>query len=147
MTPDERRALAEALVDSAVGSPLTPFVTHAVGEHHDAQFGDKPLINRVLKLCEETGEVAGAMIRHSEQRDGRDWTPEILAELGQCFVVMHGIAAKLGADLDALARDSIAAFLHRSWTIGDRCEFDEPPPLVSPDRLNEILDEAQGPMI
>lgn len=86
--------------------------------HHDEQLGDKPLINRVLKLCEEAGEVAGAEIRHSELRDGRGWRPEIIKECGDVYVVLLGVLDKIGVEADDVFADACRKFLDRTWNIG-----------------------------
>ena len=88
-----------------------------VAAHHNKQFGDKPLTNRALKVAEEAGEVAGAVIRHVERRDGRDWTPELRSEIGDLLITVIALCDKAGTSLGEVLDASIEHFLGREWDV------------------------------
>ena len=107
-------------------------MSSVVGRHHDGQFGSKPLGERALKLAEEAGEVAGAVIRHLERRDGHGWLPEVTAELGDVLIVWLGVVDLLlsTTELTSEQRNEIATslvrtpgnFLAREWQIGRKAQ-------------------------
>lgn len=113
-----------------------------VGSHHNEQFGDKSLLARALKLAEEAGEVAGAVIRHNEGRSNplseswwqrlvrfvlrrpqpvsESWDAEIKAEIGDVMIVLLALCDKQGYRLIEITRDSAIAFRNRSWDISNK---------------------------
>ncbi len=88
-----------------------------VDSHHTQQFGVKSATAKALKLAEEVGEVAGAVVRHTERRDGREWVTEAGDECGDVFVALLGLMSKLGLDAEVVFGRSVASFLHRSWDV------------------------------
>ena len=90
-------------------------LSNFVAEHHAEQFGPVPLDRLCTKLYEETGELAGGIIRHLEQRNGADWLPHIRRELGDVLTVLHVIADRLGLDLVDAAEDAAEYFITREF--------------------------------
>lgn len=90
--------------------------------HGINQFGEKTLTAHALKLSEECGEVAGAVIRHSERRDGRGWLSELEHEVGDVLVTVAQVCAASGISMEQVARDSKERFLNRTWDIQHKPE-------------------------
>lgn len=63
------------------------------------QWGEKSMERLVNKLAEETGEIAGAIVKIPE---GRATTEDLDKELGDALIVLSQFAAKRGTTLDAL---------------------------------------------
>jgi len=63
------------------------------------QWGEKDLSGIALKLAEECGEIAGAIIKTDE---GRSSYAELDKEVGDALIVLSQIAAKRGTTLEAL---------------------------------------------
>ena len=101
-------------------NPISDETLEKCGQHHNNQFGHKPLLARLAKMQEETGEVAGAVVRHLEQRDGRSWMSEIEDELGDVMVVLINLCSHLNISLSDLTERSVEKFLSRQWNIGDK---------------------------
>jgi phosphoribosyl-ATP pyrophosphohydrolase len=87
-----------------------------VARHHAEQFGQVDLTRLAAKLGEETGETIGAVIRHTEQRDGRSWEPEIKSELMDVLTVAHVLAARIGCNLCDLSDSAAVRFTSRLFT-------------------------------
>lgn len=86
-------------------------------QHHREQFGDSTIHQVVTKLCEEVGEVAGAVTRHTEFRDGRSWKPEVCEEIGNVLTILEVIALRFGSDIETILHDGRKRFLERTWDI------------------------------
>jgi len=89
----------------------------SVGVHHNRQFGDKSLADRALKLGEEAGELQGAVVRHTERRDGREWLYEIEEEAGDVYIVLLNLLDKAGLDANGVFADAEDRFLAREWNV------------------------------
>ena len=66
-------------------------------------------------MTEEVGELAGAIVRHQERRDGRQWMPEIEQELGQVLVCLDVLADKLGLSIEHVLQIARNELLSRTW--------------------------------
>jgi len=101
-------------------NPIRNDILAKVEIHHNQQFGDKALVTRALKLMEEAGEVAGAVIRHDELRKGRNWEDEIKSEIGDVMIVLMGVCAKQGYSLTDITAEAVDKFLARKWDIENK---------------------------
>lgn len=90
-----------------------------VREHHRKQFGRPGMTVRALKLCEEAGEVAGAVIRHATHRDGRDWKEEVKSEIEDVLITLMTLSGdpELNLDFCDLIEDAAAKFCNRKWEV------------------------------
>lgn len=95
----------------------------AIDAHHLDQFGDVSMIGRLAKLTEEAGEVAAAVVRDHERRDGKRWHDSLILELGDLWLVTAHMTCKALRDADwditpeqvfVIAQER---FLARSWDI------------------------------
>lgn len=66
-------------------------------EFAEGKWGEKTLDRIGLKLAEEAGEVAGALIKIPE---GRATTEDLIKEMGDCLIVLSQLAAKHGLTLE-----------------------------------------------
>ena len=83
--------------------------------HHESQFGAVDWCRLGIKLGEESGELQGKIIRLSENRDGKDWRPEMLSELKDVLTVLHVIASRLEKDLNDLSSEAAEYFVTRDF--------------------------------
>lgn len=90
-----------------------------VRAHHRNQFGLQPLPVRALKLCEEAGEVAGAVMRHVTERDGKDWRAEIESEIQDVLVTLMTLSGdpELMFDFGDLIEEAVNKFAKREWKV------------------------------
>lgn len=97
--------------------------------HNTEQFGPTPLVFKLLKLSEEYGEFYGAVVRHYEQRDGRDWLEEIVKELGDMVNVIMTILQPLGVSFEELIEAHTEDFLSRTWDVdpGQKLDLNSQP--------------------
>lgn len=64
---------------------------------HEARWGDKSDDRVFLKLLEEVGEAAGAVVKRDE---GRRTTLDVLDELGDVTIVLTVLLARHGVTFD-----------------------------------------------
>jgi len=86
-------------------------------KHYEDQFGDVPTWYRMLKLTEEFGELAQAVSRMIEQREG-DWLPEIEAEAQDVILSLYWLLADIdGVDdnIETLVSNGLEKFNSREW--------------------------------
>lgn len=90
------------------------YIQMEIVEHHDDEFGRKPLLFDALKLTEEAGEVAGAAIRLHEGREGA--TAQAIAdECGDVFITMMVLLDDHGFKPGDVLGASVEKFLKRTW--------------------------------
>jgi len=87
-----------------------------VARHHGEQFGYVDITRLAAKLGEETGETIGAVIRHTEGRDGRGWESEIESELMDVLTVAHVLASRIDRNLCDLVDAAAVRFTSRIFT-------------------------------
>lgn len=96
-------------------NPISDRVTAKIADHHLEQFGAKDLSFIGNKFAEESGEISRAIVRHLEQRDGRDWDQEIHEEIGQTIITLAMICNSVGVSLSDATELGIEKFLNRTW--------------------------------
>lgn len=80
--------------------PIKPdSLAESCQQHHREQFGSVSIERLCTKLLEEAGELAGTIIRDTEDRDGHNWKPAVKSELGDVLVALTVIAARYDLDL------------------------------------------------
>jgi NTP pyrophosphatase (non-canonical NTP hydrolase) len=75
---------------------------------HRARFGEPDTALVALKLAEETGEVAEAVVKRAEGAvrpakgltTREEWTAHLLGEIGDVGIVLHTLCAREGTTLD-----------------------------------------------
>lgn len=77
-------------------------------------FGPPQLSGVGLKLGEEFGEVARALVRIIEGRPG-DWVEELKGEIGDLGVVLSQICHTCGFDLIEAIEAGKQKFMNREW--------------------------------
>jgi len=75
------------------------------------QWGLKDLSGVALKLAEECGEIAGAIIKTNE---GRSTHEELDKEMGDALIVLSQLAANRGTTLEKLRADRFAQIQERA---------------------------------
>lgn len=77
------------------------------------RWGEKDLSDIALELCEESGEVAGAVVKLPE---GRATLEDLDDEIGDVLIVLSQIAARRGTTLEELRANRFARIHARSLT-------------------------------
>lgn len=119
-----------------------------VARHHGEQFGYVDITRLAAKLGEETGETIGAVIRHTEGRDGRGWESEIESELMDVLTVAHVLASRIDRNLCDLVDAAAVRFTSRIFTnvkkiTAPNKETDTPnPPRINAEQFT--LDDFAG---
>jgi len=80
-----------------------------------AQWGEKTMERLANKLAEETGEIAGAIVKIPE---GRATENDLVKELGDALIVLSQFAAKLGTTLEILRAARFAQIQERATLRG-----------------------------
>ena len=107
--------------------------------HSVSQFGYETIVEHALKLFEESGELAGAVVRHTEVRDDRSWLPEIEHEAGDVLLTLVKLCARAGLSIEEVAESVEKRFLEREWTIGHKRKKTK----MSLDDLDKVATELE----
>ena len=95
--------------------PRTPDRQARTAQHHLEQFGLKTPAELMLKMTEEFGELARAVVRDEERRDGRRWMTEIYEEFADVVTGLYVLAHKYGFSFDDVVEYAHRKFMERKW--------------------------------
>jgi NTP pyrophosphatase (non-canonical NTP hydrolase) len=95
--PVVERFVRDILIEELDHAP--PTIEQDILDFCESKWGEKDRQRIGLKLAEECGEVAGALIKIPE---GRAFESDLDDEIGDCLIVLSQLAAKRGTTLAVL---------------------------------------------
>ena len=84
-----------------------------VAAQHARLWGDAPTERVALKVAEEAGEIAGAIVKLSE---GRRSVADVVHELGDLAYALEALAARFGTSLAVVEAEALGRNAERANT-------------------------------